>query len=79
MSVVRFESARLQQIKIESLQGQHEFLNVLRLRHLQWANSTDDPEIKRQHQAIVELLEGMADQYSALLDSLSPPGQKDGK
>jgi hypothetical protein len=77
MSVIRYESPRLQNIKIASLQAQHDFLRVLRLRHLQWSNATDDLEIKGAHLAVVALLERMADQYSALLDSLSQPGQKD--
>ena len=68
----------MQQIKTETLQAQYEFLNLLRRRHLQWANSTNDPQIKRWHLAIVEQLQHMADQYSGLLASLSVLEQKNG-
>jgi hypothetical protein len=79
MSVVGYESSKLQQIKIKSLQAQYEFLNLLRLRHVQWANSTDDPQIKGGHLAIVKQLERTAEQCSCLLDSLSLPGRRDGR
>ncbi|HEX6270589.1 MAG TPA: hypothetical protein VFZ43_10155 [Anaerolineales bacterium] len=60
----------LQHTKKESLQTQHEFLNLLRLRHLHWMNSTDDPEIEQLHHDIAELIRETTDRYHRLLDLL---------
>jgi len=60
-------SPRLQDPKKESLQTQHEYLNLLRLRHLHWMNSTVDPEIQQLHLDIAELIQKATDQYSHLL------------
>ncbi len=60
----------LQDAKIESLQTQREYLNLLRVRQLHWMNSADDPEIQHVHREIAELIEKMTDQYSHLLDAL---------
>jgi len=57
----------LQDEKLESLQTQHEYLNLLRLRHLQWMNSTIDGDIQSVHREIAELIEKMIDQYTHLL------------
>ena len=59
--------------KIESLETQHEFLNLLRLRHLNWMNSADEPRIKDYHFQIAELVEKIDDYYSLLLDELRLP------
>ncbi len=69
---------KLQDEKIESLHTQHEFLNILRLRHLQWMNSADDPDVEGTHQEIAELIEQITDRYNHLLERLqkapsSPP------
>ena len=56
--------------KLESLQTQYEYLKLLRLRHLQWASSGDDPEIEGVHLEIAGLIERMTDHYHHLLDSL---------
>jgi hypothetical protein len=61
--------------KIESLHTQHEYLNILRLRHLQWMSSTDDPEIEHMHLEIAELIVKMTDRYNHLLEVLQ--GQRD--
>jgi hypothetical protein len=61
--------------KIESLETQHEYLNILRLRHLQWMSSTNDPEIEHVHLEIAELIEKISDRYHHLLDSVQ--GQSD--
>jgi hypothetical protein len=63
----------LQDEKIESLQTQHEYLNILRLRHLQWMNSTIDGDIQRVHREIAELIEKMTDQYTRLLNAPQSP------
>ena len=56
--------------KFESLQTQHEFLNLLRLRHLQWMNTADDPRIGDLHSEIAELIKEITNQYYLLLDVL---------
>jgi hypothetical protein len=61
-------SPRLQDAKFESLQTQHEFLNLLRLRHLQWMNSAEEPEVKQVHLEIAELIEQITGRYDHLLE-----------
>ena len=60
----------LQDAKVESLQTQQEYLNLLRLRQLHWMNSAKDPEIQHVHQEIAELLETITDHYSRLIHAL---------
>ena len=61
---------RLSEEKIESLQSQHEYLNILWLRHLQWMNTADDSESERIHREITEHIEQITDRYKHLLDVL---------
>ena len=56
--------------KIESLQNQHEYLNLLRLRHLQWMSSTEDSQLEGVHLEIAEQLEEITDLYRRLLDTM---------
>ena len=56
--------------KSESLQNQHEYLNLLRLRHLQWMSSTDDSQLEGVHLEIAEQLEEISDLYRRLLDTM---------
>ena len=56
--------------KIESLQNQHDFLKLLRLRHLQWMSSTDESQLEGVHLEIAEQLEEISDLYRRLLDSM---------
>ena len=63
-------SPRLQDEKIESLQTQHDFLNLLRLRHLQWMSSTEEPAVKQVHLEIAELIEQITAEYNRLLEDL---------
>ena len=65
---------KLQDEKMESLQTQSEYLNLLRLRHLQWLRSVDDPQIKALHQEVATLLEELSDQYHCLLDTMQKQG-----
>ena len=58
----------LQDEKLESLETQHEFLNILRLRHLQWMQSADNPEIESTHLEIAELIGQINDRYNHLLE-----------
>jgi hypothetical protein len=62
-------SPNLQDVKFESLQTQYDFLNLLRLRHLQWMTSADDPELEEVHLEIAELIEQITDQYNQLLEA----------
>ena len=57
----------VQDEKIESLATQHDYLNILRLRHLQWMSSADNPDVERTHQEIAELIEQLTDRYNRLL------------
>lgn len=58
---------KLQDVKAESLQTQLDYLNLLRLRHLQWMTAAEDPETKDVHSQIVRRLEEITDEYSGLL------------
>ena len=60
----------VQDEKLESLQTQYEYLKLLRLRHLQWMNSADDPKTEGVHLEIAELIEQITDRYHGLLDAL---------
>ena len=62
--------------KLESLGTQHEFLNLLRLRHLHWMTSAADPRVKQYHQEIAELLEQVTARYTRLLAELEPPASR---
>ena len=63
----------LQDVKVESLQTQHEYLNLLRLRHLQWMSSAENHETERLHQETAEMIEQITDRYQQLFDVLRPP------
>ena len=56
--------------KIESLQNQHDYLKLLRLRHLQWMSSTDESQLEGVHLEIAEQLEELSDLYRRLLDTI---------
>ena len=56
--------------KLESLRTQYEFLNLLRLRHLQWMNTADDSQVEGMHLEIAELIEQITDSYQELLGSM---------
>lgn len=60
----------LEEEKIESLSTQREYLNLLRLRHLQWLNDTLDADIQKVHLETAELIEKITDHYTRLLDAL---------
>ena len=59
----------LQDARIESLRTQHDYLNLLRLRHQQWMHSTDDPRVRSMHLEIAELIEQITDRYAHLLET----------
>jgi hypothetical protein len=56
--------------KLESLRTQYEFLNLLRLRHLQWMNTADDSQAEGLHLEIAELIEQITDSYQELLGTV---------
>ena len=60
----------LKEEKLESLQTQYEFMNLLRRRHLQWMNSTNDSQVEGVHLEIAELIEQVTDRYKDLLDTM---------
>lgn len=60
----------LHDVKLESLHTQHEFLKLLRLRHLQWMSTTEDSQTEGTHQEIAELIELITDRYSHLFEVL---------
>ncbi len=61
---------RMQDVKIESLETQLDYLNLLRLRHLHWMTSADDPEVKEFHSKIAKRLEEITGSYASLLGAL---------
>jgi hypothetical protein len=63
-------SPKLEDEKLESLNTHYEFLNLMRLRHLQWMTSADDHEIEALHLEIAGLITQITDQYHHLLDAL---------
>jgi hypothetical protein len=63
-------SPNLQDEKLESLRTQHEFLNLLRLRHLQWMSTAEDPEVERLHLELAERIEEISGQYNRLLEAV---------
>jgi hypothetical protein len=63
-------SPKLQDEKLESLHTQFEFLNLLRLRHLQWMTSASDHEIEAHHLEVAELIAQITDHYNHLLGVL---------
>ena len=56
--------------KIESLETQAEYLNILRLRHLQWMSSADNLETEGVHREIAGLIEQITDRYHHVLDAI---------
>jgi len=63
---------KLQDEKLESLQTQYEYLNLLRLRHLQWMTSSEDPRAGHMHHEVAEQIEQITDRYKHLFE---PPQQ----
>jgi hypothetical protein len=70
LTMSTLQSTQLQDRKIESLQTQQDFLNLLRRRHLHWMNAADDREIEHLHLEIAESIRLMTELYIQLLDTL---------
>jgi hypothetical protein len=58
-----------QEIIEQSMQAQRTYLDIVRSRHHQWAYSAEDPEIKRMHLEIADLLQETMNQYYELLST----------
>ena len=54
--------------RLKSIRLQLEFLDVLRNRHLAWANDADDSTIAQIHIEITELIVQVKGKYNHLLD-----------
>lgn len=65
----------LHDAKIESLHTQQDYLNLLRLRHLQWMSSAEDLETEHVHQEIAGLIEQITGHYNRLFGALEHPGE----
>ncbi len=50
----------------QSMLAEQVYLDIVRGRHLQWAVTTDDPEIKRLHTEIADLLQQTREEYYSL-------------
>jgi hypothetical protein len=50
----------------QSMLAQQVYLDIVRGRHLRWADETDDPELKRFHTEIAGLLQQTRDEYYEL-------------
>ncbi|HET6597650.1 MAG TPA: hypothetical protein VFG81_18645 [Anaerolineales bacterium] len=56
-----------QEAKLDSLQRQLEFLEMLQRRHVQWASATDNIDIKSKHLNIADALRNVTDEYEEIL------------
>ena len=61
----------LHDAKIESLQTQHDLLNILRLRQLHWMSTAHEPDVEAMHQEIAELLEQVTERYNHLIGAVA--------
>lgn len=53
----------------QSMQAQQVYLDIVRRRHLLWASSSSDSEIRRRHLAIAEMIQESMDRYYELLST----------
>ena len=58
-----------QELIEQSILAQRVYLDIVRRRHIAWADSTDDSEIKRGHYEIAELIQQTFEQYYDLLNT----------
>jgi len=63
-------SSYLRPSKRDSLEAEHDYLHLLRNRHLEWMNNTNDPEIHRMHREIIDSIKQMIDRFEILLEAL---------
>lgn len=55
------------QMKIDSLQNQLDFLEALYNRHIHWAKDTGNIDVKSKHLNIADTLHQLTDEYEFLL------------
>ena len=63
-------SSYMRPSKLESLEVEYDYLHLLRERHLQWMSNTNDPEIRRMHDEIIDSIKQLIDQFEILMDAL---------
>lgn len=68
-------SQRLRDRQIEALKIQKQYMIVVRERHQAWSKDSEDPELNRIRQEILDLVEKTIAQYDHLLDALRQPGE----
>lgn len=55
---------------LEKLSHQHDLLRIEQDSHLRWMNLTEDLHLKEIHQALIDRLEAVLEQYNVLMDAL---------
>ena len=70
-------SQRLRGQQIEALKIQQQYMTVLRDRHRVWSKDSDDIEINRIRNEILDLVEKTIAQYDHLLEALRRPIEGD--
>jgi hypothetical protein len=70
-------SQRLRDQQIEALKIQQQYMTVVRERHQVWSKDSDDREINRIRNEILDLVEKTIVQYDHLLGALRKPIEED--
>ena len=70
-------SQRLRGRQIEALKIQQQYLTVVRDRHQAWSKASDDIEISRIRNEILDLVDKTIAQYDHLLEALRKPIEGD--
>ena len=70
-------SQRLRDQQIEALKIQQQYMTVVRERHRAWNKDSDDIEINRIRNEILDLVEKTIAQYDHLLEALRGPIEGD--
>jgi hypothetical protein len=68
-------SKRLRDQQIEALKIQQQYMTVVRDRHRAWDKDSDDMEINRIRNEILDLIEKTIAQYDHLLEALRGPSE----
>ena len=63
-------SSYLRPSKRDSLETEHDYLYLLRNRHLEWMNNTEDPELRRMHGEIIHSIKHLIDRFEILLEAM---------
>jgi hypothetical protein len=70
-------SQRMRAQQIEALKLQRQYMTVVQDRHRAWSKDSDDPEINRIRNEILDLVEKTIAQYDHLLEALRKPIEGD--